>query len=714
MPNLDVMLTSLARWFFKSAVAALLLALASCGGGGGDGGGGSQPAPPVILASLIGFPSNGVPPGALPAGSNTGASVAVLDASTGAPIGDAVVSLNGTRLAYFAAFQDYEGTLSIDPGGAISLSVSVGATSYTVTGTQFSAYPTITAPTPNATWYSPEAHLVAWTGVTPSPDSLFALGVLDPNGQFVWPAGDSIQIVPSTTTQYSIDAGALSAGSRLVLVGVATALPVPNADPNSAIVIGGFNYVPITVTNTPVASLVSISVSPATPSLGKGKTLQLTATGTYSDNSTQDLTAQVTWASSATAVASVDATGVVTGIDFGSATISATLGGVSGSANVTVFQPTPSPAPPLSRSVAFQIDYAHSGRAVFGTPLAFPSAATWSVTLPGNLSYPLVADGKVYVTATTPGTPSSIYGTDLYALDAQTGHIAWGPVAIPGTYFWSAHAYDHGKIFVVNYNGLLRSFDAATGQAGWSVQLPGQYAFSAAPTAVNGVVYIGGAGSGGTVYAVDEANGNLLWRASVANGDQSSPTVSGDGVFVSYPCQVYKFDPLSGATLWHYAGPCSGGGGRTAVYANDRLYVRDWTDPVSRIFDATTGTTVGTFTASTIPALTAQTGYFMQAGTLRGIDLVSQQVLWSFAGDGLLTSAPIVIDQVVIVGSASGAVYALNATTGALIWTGAAGAPIAATDEQNVSQPTTGFGAGEGLLVVPAGSVLTAWRISGP
>jgi outer membrane protein assembly factor BamB len=370
--------------------------------------------------------------------------------------------------------------------------------------------------------------------------------------------------------------------------------------------------------------------------------------------------------------------------------------------------------PPLGQSVAYQIDYAHSGRAVFGSPIVFPPSSTWSVTLPAAVSYPLIAGGKVYVTTAGPNTPTGLYGTELYALDAQTGNIAWGPVPISGTYLWSGHAYDHGKIFVVNFDGLLRSFDASTGQAGWSTQLPGQYAFTSPPTAVNGVVYVGGAGSGGTVYAVDEANGNVLWTAGVANGDQSSPTVSADGVFVSYPCQVYKFDPLSGATLWHYSGGCSGGGGRTAAFANDRLYVRDWTNPSSQIFDAATGTSIGTFSATAIPALATQTGYFMQAGTLRGIDLASQQVLWSFAGDGQLTSAPIVINQVVIVGSASGAVYALNAATGAIIWTGAAGAAIAAPDEQNVSQPLTGFGAGEGYLVVPAGNLLTAWRITGP
>ncbi|MGH9725943.1 MAG: Ig-like domain-containing protein, partial [Candidatus Acidiferrales bacterium] len=52
-------------------------------------------------------------------------------------------------------------------------------------------------------------------------------------------------------------------------------------------------------------TLQSISVTPANPSIAKGTTKQLTATGTYSDNSTQDLTASVTWSSDTPGVATV-------------------------------------------------------------------------------------------------------------------------------------------------------------------------------------------------------------------------------------------------------------------------------------------------------------------------------------------------------------------------------------------------------------------------
>src|SRR5208282_66488 len=79
-----------------------------------------------------------------------------------------------------------------------------------------------------------------------------------------------------------------------------------------------------TLTVTPTA-LVSISVTPTNPSIAAGTTEQFTATGKYSDGSTQNLTSTATWNSSATGVATITAGGLATGV-AGSSTISATVG----------------------------------------------------------------------------------------------------------------------------------------------------------------------------------------------------------------------------------------------------------------------------------------------------------------------------------------------------------------------------------------------------
>ena len=91
-----------------------------------------------------------------------------------------------------------------------------------------------------------------------------------------------------------------------------------------------------TVTVSASTTLQSIAVTPANPSLAVGATQQLTATGTFSDRSTRDLTGQVTWASATPSVATVSSTGTATGVSPGTSVVTASLTGVTGSTVLTV------------------------------------------------------------------------------------------------------------------------------------------------------------------------------------------------------------------------------------------------------------------------------------------------------------------------------------------------------------------------------------------
>ncbi|HXL53399.1 MAG TPA: Ig-like domain-containing protein [Gemmatimonadales bacterium] len=92
----------------------------------------------------------------------------------------------------------------------------------------------------------------------------------------------------------------------------------------------------ITVSTVPVAS---VAVSPATASLSVGQTALLTATP--KDANGNPLTGRaVTWSTDNGSVATVSGTGLVTAAGAGSATITATSEGKSGTASVTVTAPT--------------------------------------------------------------------------------------------------------------------------------------------------------------------------------------------------------------------------------------------------------------------------------------------------------------------------------------------------------------------------------------
>src|SRR5205814_8246031 len=111
------------------------------------------------------------------------------------------------------------------------------------------------------------------------------------------------------------------------------------------------------------------------------------------------------------------------------------------------------------------------------------------------ISYPLIAGGMVFVTtANTNGN----YGNTLWALDENTGMTIWS-ADLPGTYFFADAAYDSGKVFVVNFDGLMKAFDAASGTLLWSVSLPGQQLWNYPSGCPNGCE--GGGGKTPVVHA---------------------------------------------------------------------------------------------------------------------------------------------------------------------------------------------------------------------
>jgi Legume lectin domain/Chitobiase/beta-hexosaminidase C-terminal domain/Bacterial Ig-like domain (group 2) len=115
-------------------------------------------------------------------------------------------------------------------------------------------------------------------------------------------------------------------------VGLATAVAVGNTTISAA---SGSVSGNTTLTVT-AATLKSIAVTPANPSAAAGTTVSFHATGTYSDNSTKDITPSVVWASGTPAAATINASGVATAVAVGSSTISATSGSVSGNTTLTV------------------------------------------------------------------------------------------------------------------------------------------------------------------------------------------------------------------------------------------------------------------------------------------------------------------------------------------------------------------------------------------
>ena len=136
----------------------------------------------------------------------------------------------------------------------------------------------------------------------------------------------------------------------------------------------------------PPPTLVSIVVATTTPSIAPTTTAQFTATGKFSDNSTQNLTTSVSWTSSSPAVATISNTsgtkGVATGVSGGATTITASSGSVSGTGTLNVSSATlnsltVTPTSP-SIDVGTQQQFTATGNFSDGTEQDISNLATWS------------------------------------------------------------------------------------------------------------------------------------------------------------------------------------------------------------------------------------------------------------------------------------------------------------------------------------------------
>ena len=108
---------------------------------------------------------------------------------------------------------------------------------------------------------------------------------------------------------------------------------------------GGFPAPAPTATSAPAAAppppapaLQSLAVTPAGETIAVGENQQYTATGSFANGSSQNITANVTWVSSNSSIATINAAGLATGVAEGIVTISATdpNSGLSSSTTLTV------------------------------------------------------------------------------------------------------------------------------------------------------------------------------------------------------------------------------------------------------------------------------------------------------------------------------------------------------------------------------------------
>lgn len=323
--------------------------------------------------------------------------------------------------------------------------------------------------------------------------------------------------------------------------------------------------------------LTSLTVSPANPSVAAGITQPFTATGNYNNGSTQNLT-NVTWTSSATSVATINAGGVATTLTAGTTTVGATSGSATGSTVFTVTAPAlvsiaVSPVNPSITPGSMQ-QFTATGTYTNGTMSNITSSVTWSSSnssvatiTSGGLASGL-ATGSSTITATlgatsgnatltvtaavtsisiAPGNPSISSGS-TQQLTATATFSDNSMQNVTNSAAWST---SNSATATVSASGLTAglaqgtatisaTYGSVSGNDSVTVTAPGLVSIAVTPAspslALNAIQQFAATGTYTDGSTQDLTSTGVTWSAgSVLGGNSTVGTVSGSGLYTAPP-----------------------------------------------------------------------------------------------------------------------------------------------------------------------------------
>jgi uncharacterized protein YjdB len=270
--------------------------------------------------------------------------------------------------------------------------------------------------------------VTATTTLTVTAPKLVSVTVTPPNATTTV-GGATVQYTATanydngTTANVTTMANWTSSATTIGTVGAATGLATAVAPGTTTISADFGNQTGTATLVVSSATIASIAITPATPTVAVGLTLQLTATATLTDGTQQNVTSAAMWQSATTADATVVG-GLVTGVAAGSSVVTATVGSVTGTTTVTVTAATVksiavTPNPGLGNVGGTNVQFTATATLTDGTQSNVTTLAAWTsatatvgtVGAATGLATP-VAQGSTTIKATYQGQS----GTALFVV----------------------------------------------------------------------------------------------------------------------------------------------------------------------------------------------------------------------------------------------------------------------------------------------------------
>ncbi len=322
------------------------------------------------------------------------------------------------------------------------------------------------------------------------------------------------------------------------------------------------------------------------------------------------------------------------------------------------------------------------------TPASGPARGSlmWSFSTTALIySSAVVADGTIFI-------PS--WDGNVYAIDEYSGLQKW--VFSTYQYVPSSPAVSNGLVYITTAcptagsgpftctSGSVYALDEQTGSVVWQ-KVQGS-PITSSPLVADGKVFYGTVTLGnGQVYARYAASGNGNWTVYLSDAVESSPSVDNGRVFVGQvDGAVVALNETSGAQIWRVVPS-----GATIQTAPAVGYGKVFVGTVSTglfALNENTGATIWTFPTggfnSTSVALNGGEVYFGTGrGRVFGLNATTGAQIWSRTVGGGVSSSPSLAlgSKTLFVGSNDHNLYALNATTGAVLWTYLTGSAVSSS-----------------------------------
>ena len=260
------------------------------------------------------------------------------------------------------------------------------------------------------------------------------------------------------------------------------------------------------------------------------------------------------------------------------------------------------------------------------------------------------------------------FNQHVYAVNLTNGMEKWRFPAEPDnkiTFYAPPSLTDQGQVIVGGYDNVLYSLNAQNGQLNWS--------FEGATDRYIGSALVAGEmifapSSDDNLYALN-INGQTTWSQPflAENSNWSEPAADsncGCVYLASMDHSVYAIDPANGQQIWRSEMLGGATVGTPAVSEDGQIYIGTFLKELVAI-DSSNGHIIWHFTTSdwvwASPVLDGDVIYFGDiSGNFYAVDRLTGTQLWSVQADGEIVGQPLVTEDSIYFTTDAGSLYALT------------------------------------------------------